>query len=127
MKTKIHLLACLLLASLVLVRMSARAQDPAKVAPDKFKVILENDKVRVFDVVLKAGEKTGMHSHPASVLYAMSDVKMKTTTSDGKVTETTFKTGEARWSEAITHDNENVGTTDVHALVIELKGARKKK
>ena len=46
----------------------SRAQDPVKVAPGIYKVILENDHVRVLEVTLKPGEKVPMHSHPASVV-----------------------------------------------------------
>jgi hypothetical protein len=95
------------------------AQDMAKVAPNNVKVLLDNDKVRVLDVQFKAGEKLPMHSHPANIIYAFDAAKTKTTLADGKVVDTEFKAGEARWSDAITHANEAV--TDVHVLVIETK------
>jgi hypothetical protein len=41
------------------------------------------------------------------------------TLSDGKVMDTEFKAGEARWSDKVTHANEAL--TDVHVLVIEIK------
>lgn len=95
------------------------AQDLAKVAPNNVKVLFENDKTRVVDVQFKAGEKLPMHSHPAYILYSFNDAKVKTTLGDGKVTETEFKAGEARWSDKVTHSNEAI--TDVHVLVIEIK------
>ncbi len=95
------------------------AQDMAKVAPKNVKVLLENDKTRVLDVQFKTGEKLPMHSHPAYILYSFSDAKVKTTLGDGKVTDTEFKAGEARWSDKVTHSNEAL--TDVHVLVIEIK------
>jgi quercetin dioxygenase-like cupin family protein len=91
----------------------------AKVAPNNVKVLLENDKTRVLDVQFKAGEKIPMHSHSAYILYSFSDGKVKTTLGDGKVLDTEFKTGEARWSDKVTHANEAL--TDVHVLVIEIK------
>jgi len=127
MKTSTALCTAFVFAAMMMYAKAAVAQDPVKVAPEKFKVILENDKVRVLDVRLKAGEKTGVHSHPDHIVYSLSDVKLKTTLADAKVRESEFKSGDARWSEAVTHDNENVGTTDTHALVIEIKPAMKKK
>ncbi|HUL71065.1 MAG TPA: hypothetical protein VLT17_12620, partial [Gemmatimonadales bacterium] len=50
----------------------ARAQDPVKVAPKNFKVLLENDRVRVLDFTASAGEKIPMHSHPAYISYSIS-------------------------------------------------------
>jgi quercetin dioxygenase-like cupin family protein len=43
-----------------------------KVARNNFKVLLENEHVRVLDFHSKSGEKIPMHSHPAYVTYAIS-------------------------------------------------------
>jgi quercetin dioxygenase-like cupin family protein len=102
---------------------AALAQDPVKVAPDTHKVLLENDRVRVLEFRGKPGEKTPMHSHPASVGYALSGGKIKFTYPDGKTEERENKEGAARWNEAVTHAAENVGTTELHLVQIELKGA----
>ena len=104
---------------------TVQAQDAVKVAPDKVKTVLDNDKVRVLEFTVKPGEKTGMHSHPDHILYFLTDGKMKTTLSDGKTSETTVKTGDAKWVQAITHNNENIGKTEIRALVIELKAPKK--
>ncbi len=66
-----------------------------------------------------------MHSHPAYVVYAVSDFKVKFTYPDGKTAELEGKAGEAVWREAETHAAENVGTTELHVLNVELKGAAK--
>jgi hypothetical protein len=95
------------------------AQDMAKVAPANVKLLLENNEVRVLDVQAKPGDKLPMHSHPGYILYSLSNAKIKTTLADGKVMDTEFKEGEARWSDKVTHANEAV--TDVHVLVIEIK------
>ncbi|OGU77352.1 MAG: hypothetical protein A2V93_11800 [Ignavibacteria bacterium RBG_16_34_14] len=105
---------------------TVHAQDAAKVAPDKVKVLFDNDKVRVLDFKFKPGEKTGMHSHPEYILYVLNGGTSKTTLSNGKTSEMTTKAGEVRWNEAVTHDNENIGKTEIHALVIELKTPTKK-
>ena len=101
------------------------AQDMAKVAPGMVKVVLDNDKVKVFDVQVKAGEKLPMHSHPSNLVIPFGSGKVKTTLADGKVMETEFKEGVPRWSEAVTHANEAL--SDIHVLVIELKEHKKMK
>ncbi len=111
---------------LCLAASTALAQDPVKVAPDNVKVLLENDRVRVLDARLKPGEKEPMHSHPAGVVYSLSDYKIRVTYPDGKTEEREGKPGLARWSDPVTHAVENVGTTELHAVWIELKGAAKK-
>jgi quercetin dioxygenase-like cupin family protein len=100
-----------------------QAQDPVKVSPDHFKVLLENERVRVLDFQSKAGVKIPQHSHPAYISYSISGAgKTKFTSKDGKVTEQPAKTGQATWHEAETHASEYEGTGNAHVLLIELKG-----
>ena len=123
MKTSTPLTMGVLLVTLALIvaTKTAMAQDQVKVAPNNTKVLLENDRVRVLDVQTKPGEKLAMHSHPASLVYSLSSGKTKFTSPDGKTTEVEGKAGGAIWREAETHASENVGTTDLHVLIIELK------
>jgi quercetin dioxygenase-like cupin family protein len=123
MKTSTHLTMGVLLASLALVvaPKTAMAQDMARAAPSSTKVLLENDRVRVLEVRQKPGEKGAMHSHPASLVCPLTTSKAKFTAPDGKTTEGELKAGEVTWREAETHAVENVGTTESHVLVIELK------
>ena len=114
-------------SSLALVLLFAagtvRAQDPVKVAPDHFKVLLENARVRVLDFHASAGTKIPLHSHPAYISYSISGAgKTKFTSADGKVTEPTAKTGQATWHEAETHASEYEGAGSTHVLLVELKG-----
>jgi hypothetical protein len=99
------------------------AQDPVKVAPKNFKVLLENDKVRVLDFHSTAGTKIPMHSHPGYVSYSVSGAgKTKFTSADGKTTEAAAATGQATWHDAETHASEYEGTGTTHVLLVELKG-----
>ncbi len=97
------------------------AQDYAKVMPQDVKVLVDNDRVRVLEVIHKPGAKEPMHSHPAYVSVFLSTTRLKITTPDGKTVEKERKAGETYFSEAVTHAVENVGTSDQHAIVIELK------
>jgi len=99
----------------------ALAQDPVSVSPKIYKVLLDNDQVRVLDIHLQPGDKSPMHSHPNSVVYAMSTGTIRFTTEDGKTNDVTFKPGEAVWRPGEKHQPENVGKTEVHAIQIELK------
>jgi len=101
------------------------AQDVVKVSPETHKVLFDNEHVRVLDVHAKPGEKVGMHSHPASTLYYLTDGKLKITYPDGRIEERTVKAGTAVWSDAVTHAVENVGTNDFHEVHTELKDVTK--
>jgi beta-alanine degradation protein BauB len=112
----------LLIAFLLLVAvMSAQPQDVVKVSPETHSVLLENAQVRVLDVHVKPGEKVAMHSHPAGILYYLSDAKLRITYPGGKTAERVVKAGTAVWSEAVTHAAENIGATELHEVQTELK------
>lgn len=110
-------------ASLALVSSLSRAQDPVKVAPNNYKVALDNDHVRVANVTAKAGDKVAMHSHPDHVVYAINGGKVKFTYPDGKTKEVELKAGEATFIKGETHQTENTGSTELKLVVFELKKA----
>ena len=87
----------------ILFATSAFAQDAVQTDGDKYKVLLENECVRVLDYLDQPGEKTHQHYHPAFVLYALSPFQRTLTLPDGKVLRREFKAGDVMWSEAQTH------------------------
>jgi quercetin dioxygenase-like cupin family protein len=97
------------------------AQDPMKVAPSTFRVLLENTRVRVLQEWLRPGEKEPMHSHPRAVRYSLNSFKGKSTALSGKVTQFSAKAGQADWSEPETLTVENTGRTTIRAIIVELK------
>ncbi len=113
----ILILFCFILSSPVLLK----AQDVTKVDPAHYKIVLDNEKVRVIDHSNIPGEKTGMHSHPDYLIYVFEGGKSKATSPDGKTKTTVFKKGETLWLDATTHTTENIGKTKIHMLLIELK------
>lgn len=99
------------------------AQDPAVVQGSTVKVKFENEKVRVLEAELPAGVKEKMHSHPAYVIYVLAGGKVRNYTSDGKTTESELKTGDVLYREPLTHAAENIGTTTMHFILVEMKAA----
>jgi beta-alanine degradation protein BauB len=95
--------------------------DAVKVAPDSYKVLLENDQVRVLEVRIKQGAKSGMHSHPRSVAICLNDQQLRFTFPNGKSEDADLKRGQAVWLEGLSHAVENIGTEDVSSVVVELK------
>ena len=103
--------------------------DALTAAPDYHRVILENERVRVLDTSIRAGERTPVHTHrwPA-VLYVLSwsdfvryddkgNVLLDSRTVDAlKVPPTVL------WSAPLPpHSLLNIGTADLHVISIELK------
>jgi quercetin dioxygenase-like cupin family protein len=98
--------------------------DPADVATDVYKLVMDNDRVRVFDVRFKPGQKTVMHGHPDHVVYVLADYTLNLMLPDGNSQEVPLKTGQAFWMSAGPHAAQNIGKTEGHALVIELKDSQ---
>jgi quercetin dioxygenase-like cupin family protein len=105
---------------------AAAAQDPSKVAPQAFTEKLNNARVQVFEYHSKPGDKEPMHSHRANVVYVIQGGKERFTLPDGKTEEKEFKSGDVIWREASTHAVENIGTTELRGLIVELKGGAPK-
>ena len=101
----------------------AYAQDAAKVDPKHYKVEFENDQVRVLRIHYGPGEKSVMHSHPASVAVFLTEGKVKFTTPDGKSQEAAAKAGEVQWEAGGSHLPENAGTKPFELILVELKSA----
>ena len=91
-----------------------------KVGKNLYKLVMENDRVRVLDLFLKPGEKVAMHYHPDHLIYVLNGGKAKLTSS-GKTDVMDMKSSQTIFLKAQSHDAENTGKTDLHLLVIELK------
>ena len=94
--------------------------DPTVTNSDKYKVIFENDKVRVLEYKDKPGDKTTPHSHPDSVMITLSSFSRKLHF-EGKDLDVQKQSDEASWLPAQTHVGENTGSTETHAIFVELK------
>ena len=97
------------------------AQEAAQVAPQVYKVLFENERVRLLDVRMKPGDESEQHSHPDYLLYALEGGKVKLTDASGQSAEVEIQAGDAMWREAEEHSALNIGTTELHALFVELK------
>ena len=97
------------------------AGDPAKVPSQNYKVLLENNCMRALEYRSKPGEKTVMHSHPACLVYSFTPSRIRITIRTGTSTEFDLKAGEIMWLEKDTHSTENIGATDAHLLIVEIK------
>jgi hypothetical protein len=101
--------------------LAVMAEDAVKVSPDKYRVVFENEKVRLLEYRDKPGDVSKMHSHPAHLVYVFDAAKRKFLFADGKTAVVDLKAGDTIWGDAYEHAGENIGTTETHALIFELK------
>jgi hypothetical protein len=102
----------------------ATAQDAATAQPRAYRVAFENDKLRVLEFNSRPGMAVcgnGMHSHPAHLTVALNAAKVRVRLPGGKSFVGENKAGDVFWSEAETHEVENISGRDSRALIVELK------
>ena len=97
--------------------------DPTTTDPDKYRVIFENDRVRVLEYRDEPGQRTSPHRHPDSVMYTLSSFERRLVADAGQTRDVTLEAGEVRWLDAQVHSGENIGQSPTHVLFVELKDA----
>lgn len=120
-------------ALLVLIPTAAMAEPPPATSgpvdglissPDNFKLLLENDQVRVLQYTLLPGALDHWHTHPPRVGHVLSGAKIRVTEADGTQKDYDEKAGDTYWGEfSPLHDTLNIGATPYIALLVEVKGA----
>lgn len=100
----------------------AAAQDPVKVASGSYKLVSENERVRVLRVTLAPGSTTAAHSHPPHVAVTLAGGMGRISTPDGKSTDLDLRAEQAVMTPPGVHTISNTAKTAMDVIVIELKG-----
>jgi beta-alanine degradation protein BauB len=93
---------------------------PTVTDPDKYKVVFENDRVRVIEFRDKPGDKTKIHSHPQTLVIALTSYNRRLSEGEESI-EISGEPGFVRWMDPITHAGENLGDSSDHFLYVEVK------
>jgi len=96
--------------------------DPTVTDPDHYRVVFENERVRVLEYHDVPGDRTHRHVHPDSVMCTLSSFR-RAIERDGRRVEVELAAGEVRWLDAQEHLGENIGDSETRAVFVELKGA----
>ena len=113
-----------MLAALGVTR-DALAQDAATSDPRAFRVVLENERVRVLEYKSRPGFGVcgrGMHYHPERVTVSLTGSKAKLTNAGGKTVIREIPPGHVVFALAETHATENIGGSGTRTYMVELKG-----
>ncbi|WEO76674.1 cytoplasmic protein [Cryobacterium sp. SO2] len=94
--------------------------DPVSSNPDHYRVLFENERVRVLEYHDEPGDETAPHRHPDSVMVTLSAFRRRLSSGD-RVFDTVLDAGDARWLPAQTHSGENTGATPTRAIFVELR------
>ena len=121
-KTRREVLA--MLAALGVTR-EALAQDAVTSDPRSFRVVLENERVRVLEYRSGPGLGVcgqGMHYHPERVTVTLTEAKVRLTNAQGTAVVRDIAAGQVFFAPAETHSVENIGGSGTRIYIIELKG-----
>lgn len=97
--------------------------DPTVTNPDLYRVLFENERVRVLDYFDQPGDATEPHSHPDSVMVTLSSFRRRLRLGGNEV-DVELPAMQARWLDAQEHAGTNIGTTPTHTIFVELKEPR---
>ena len=98
--------------------------DALKSSPDNFKLLLENEYVRVLEYSLKPGQKDNTHTHPPKTSYVVSGGMLRIYPEGEKPFDYEEIKGATEWSgKRGKHYVENIGNTTVTILLTEIKSA----
>ena len=95
--------------------------DPVQASPNNYRLLDENDRVRVVEMTLKVGESDVLHSHPAATVFFISGGKVKIDIPGADSMEAEIPDGHVMFSDPWTHQVYNQGEKDVRAILIEHK------
>lgn len=99
--------------------------DVLKVIPQNYKLVLENEHVRVIEARIPPGTVEPPHRHLSGISIAMADYDIEHLQPNGEWTASMKRTpGVAYWSDGSVHQVRNVGTTTSHTIRIELKNLK---
>ena len=104
--------------------------DALVAAPAHHTLLLENERVRVLETRIPAGETTAVHTHRwPNVQYVVSSPDFIRRDGEGAVlldtrlSRPTAQSPATLWSEPLPpHSIEDVGETDLRVIMVELKG-----
>lgn len=96
------------------------ALDPVATNPHHYRVVFENDRVRVLEYLDQPGDHTTPHEHPDSVMVTLTSFQRRLASGAAR-REVEMAAGFAGWLPAQQHHGENIGTTATHVIFVELK------
>lgn len=96
------------------------ASDPVESNPGLYRVVIENDRVRVLEYRDRPGDRTTPHRHPDSVMITLSSFRRRLVSGDQEA-HVEMPQGVARWLAAQEHLGENTGDSETHVIFVELK------
>lgn len=119
---------CSAMVFLLLVATAAKAKgqdarDAVALDPTHHHVIMENDHVRIFEVLAAPGDTSPMHTHPPLVLVSLDKARIRMAGPDGSTSILDLNPGSVLWLENVEHTWKLLAG-QIHLFAVEVKAAR---
>lgn len=88
-------------------------------SPDFYKVLLQNEHVKILEMIHEPGQIDEWHRHPPESVYFEKGGTLKIHLPNGETIIKEVVDGEVMWNDAWTHQVENIGDTTVKAIIVE--------
>ena len=96
--------------------------NPTEASPEVYSELLANEQVRVLSMRLPPGKSDAVHSHGNETAHFISGGKVRITVPNAGADELEIPDGFTMWHEAWTLQVENIGDTEIYAIVVEARG-----
>lgn len=96
-------------------------KDPVKVSPENYKLLQQEGDFRLVEMILPAGKSDVEHSHHHEMVYFISGGKVRIHLPDADPVDLEIPDGHSMTHDPWTHRVENIGTTDIRAVIFERK------
>ncbi|MEA1881519.1 MAG: hypothetical protein U9N31_03895 [Candidatus Marinimicrobia bacterium] len=102
---------------------------PEDVSPEVYKVIYENEEVKMLEATFKPGQSDKFHQHRKAYHYFIEGGKLQLTWPDGSVVYPEPASGAPGHSPAgsSAHKVKNIGENTVRLVIVEFKNVKQKK
>lgn len=97
-------------------------RDPVATNPELYRVVFENERVRVLEYLDGPGDRTEPHDHPDSVMVTLTSFRRRLYANDSE-RDVELAANAAAWLPAQRHAGHNIGDTPTRVIFVELKEA----
>ncbi|MBZ5675801.1 MAG: hypothetical protein LAP61_16280 [Acidobacteriia bacterium] len=98
-----------------------KGKDALETDPKHYRLELENDRMRVLRLTLKADEVAPVHDDHDALFVCLKECHLRLTRPGGRSQDIHMQAGESRWIYGDTRSEKNLGPQLLEMLVIETK------
>ena len=100
---------------------AAVIEDALQAAPNNYKLLFENDRVRMLDLSIDPGDRVAMHHLKDHLMYVVTDCSAEFTSSEGESQQCGLSRGQAQWYSSKSQEIANKGNLPMQVIIVEFK------